>query len=50
VDKKEFTQVLQASLLLYDGMPEEKVVDLVGKRYVSLAQYIVGFVRSYKLQ
>ena len=50
MNKEEFTQVLQASLLLYEGVPEEKVIESVEKRYVSLAQYIVGFARSYKLE
>ena len=49
MNKEEFTSVLQASLLLYDEMPEKEVKELVGDKYIGCAKGIVGFVRSYKL-
>ena len=49
MNKEEITLVLQATLLLYDEMPEEEVKRLVGDKYLSCANYILGFIRSYKL-
>ncbi len=49
MNKEEFTLVLQAALLLYDEVVEEKVINLVGKKYMGCAKGIVGFIRSYKI-
>jgi len=50
MNKEEFTCVLESCLLLFDGMSEEEVKDLVGKKYVPCAKYINGFLGSYKLK
>ena len=49
MDKEEFLKVLEACLLLWDNKPEEEVIDELGKSSVACAQYIIGFVRSYKI-
>ena len=50
MNKKEFTSVLQASLLLFDEMPDEEVIELVGKEYLGCAKGIVGFVKGWKIK
>lgn len=47
MNREEFLKVLEASLLLWDGMPEDEVVELLDKSSVSLALYINNFLRSY---
>lgn len=49
MNKEEITNVLQASLLLYDEMPEDEVKELVGEGYLGSAKYITNFLRSYKI-
>ena len=49
MDKREFTSVMQAMLLLYDGVREEEVKRLVGEEYVGFAKGVTEFIRSYKL-
>lgn len=49
MNKIEATSVLQASLLLYEGMSEEEVRESVGDEYMGCAKGIVNFVRSYPL-
>lgn len=49
MNKEEIVSVLQASLLLYDGMPEDEVRELVGDKYVGSAKYITNFLRSYRI-
>lgn len=48
MNREEIIKVLEASLLLWDGMPEDKVKELVGEGYFGSAKYIVNFLRSYQ--
>ena len=48
MNKQEVVKVLEATLLLYDGMPEEEVTELLDSFSVSCAKYIKGFLESYK--
>ena len=48
MEKKEFLKVLEASILLFDNVPEEKVINLLDKFSVNCAKYINGFLKSYK--
>jgi len=49
MNKEEFTSVLQAALLLYEGMPEEEVAKLVGEKYVGCAKGVSIFVKGWNL-
>ena len=49
MDKETFLRILEASLLLFDGVPEEEVIKLLDSFSVTCANYITNFVKSYKL-
>ncbi len=48
MEKTEMVRVLEAVLLLAEGMPEEEVGRITSKFAVSCAKYIHGFLKSFK--
>lgn len=48
MNREEFLKVLESCLLLWDGMPEDEVIKLIDNPSVSCANYLLGFLRSYK--
>ena len=48
MEKIDFLKVLEASLLLFDGVPESEVVEALDKFSVECGKYITQFVKNYK--
>ena len=49
MDKQLFTQILECSLLLFDGMSQEELQKLdFDMKVITKAQYITNFAKTYK--
>jgi len=48
MEKEEVVKILQATLLLFDDMPESEVEKSVDSFSVTCAKYLVGFLKTYK--
>ena len=48
MDKEQINKILQACMLMSDDMPEKEVIEMVDKSSFVKAEYLMGFLKSYK--